>query len=580
MGNARDSYVLSRMRVEGMPRVYVLGCRAQRVTVQSQQYRAFNLIWALFQSGRLNKGDRVGVVGGGIGGLTVAAAAMLKECRVTVAEEDQAIMHMQRRNGTRLLHPNVYDWPASGSEIEATTFPCMNWSADFAGPVVERLHEEWADFESRFCPDVTTRTKVTHLETADDAGRLRMINDNWRSDPCDVVVIAVGFGAEQPVPGIDVVTYWKNDELEQSTQSFPTGRRVLVSGLGDGACIDVLRLKYVGFDHRKFVSAVMKLPELDRCKKQLLRIDLKLDPQISEDEQSLYYRDQYASAGLPADLAQRLGVLRHDTHVILNGPYPAPYSARACLLHRMAIWALQAAGRLEYKAGRLELEKVELKRAATGISYWVPFPNGGGEHRFDKLVIRHGPRGGITGLSEVEKGYKGILENPVRDRTRKPLYPGDFYPTKSFPPTSHNTLAPITSPTQLASAAAAAGDLVVPTMSGVEKTQVAVQERTPTRVTQIPLPGAGEVELVIRTLETETRARNFLQAQDAAVRLDELISSPDVEVMPQVWQRANESLWDFEMFMHERVESSGGKHDLSRAKLLIERMESGKPSAP
>jgi hypothetical protein len=57
--------VLERMRVEGMPRACVLGCHAQRVTVLSQQFRAFNLVWVLFDQGRLKGGDRVGVVGGG-----------------------------------------------------------------------------------------------------------------------------------------------------------------------------------------------------------------------------------------------------------------------------------------------------------------------------------------------------------------------------------------------------------------------------------------------------------------------------------------------------------------------------------
>lgn len=114
--NEIANYVLERMGVEGMPRVFVLGCHAQRVTVVSQQFRAFNLIWALHEKGRLKPGDRVGVVGGGIGGLTIAAAAMLKGCKVVVAEECQQLMHVQRRNTTRLLHPNIYEWPCEGAD--------------------------------------------------------------------------------------------------------------------------------------------------------------------------------------------------------------------------------------------------------------------------------------------------------------------------------------------------------------------------------------------------------------------------------------------------------------------------------
>src|SRR5688500_8964868 len=98
MGKPRNSanYILKSMQVKGMPRVYVLGCRAQRVTVHSQQTRAFNLIWALFEKGILKEGSRVGVVGGGIGGVTAAAAALIMKCKVEIVEQRQTLMPLQR----------------------------------------------------------------------------------------------------------------------------------------------------------------------------------------------------------------------------------------------------------------------------------------------------------------------------------------------------------------------------------------------------------------------------------------------------------------------------------------------------
>src|SRR5689334_342265 len=126
MGKPKNKadYILKSMQVEGMPRVFVLGCRAQRVTVHSQQTRAFNLVWALFEKKLLKVGDRVGVVGGGIGGLTVAAAAMLKGCKADVVEQSQTLMPLQRMNKTRLLHPNIYEWPDPVANNEKTSFPC------------------------------------------------------------------------------------------------------------------------------------------------------------------------------------------------------------------------------------------------------------------------------------------------------------------------------------------------------------------------------------------------------------------------------------------------------------------------
>ncbi len=251
------SDVLERMKVPSLPGAYVLGCRAPLVTVLSQQYRAFNLIWALFTTNLLRAGDRVGVVGGGIAGLTAAAAAMLKGCSVVLVEERQELMHLQRRNTTRFLHPNIYEWPAPESERDTTQFPCMNWKADFADQVVLRLDEEWAALVAEFQPMVYTNRRVSAVEPMGSAGLLILRQQyEWMSEPCQAVVLAVGFGVEPPVPGLSLLTYWQNDDLEQSARGKQSVRRVFVSGTGDGGCIDILRLAYSKFQHAKFAAVV------------------------------------------------------------------------------------------------------------------------------------------------------------------------------------------------------------------------------------------------------------------------------------------------------------------------------------
>src|SRR6185437_16381722 len=72
----RWAELLKRMTVPSHPAVYVLGCFAQHVTFYSQQVRAMNLIDALCKTGMLVEGSTIGVVGAGLAGLTVTAAAL------------------------------------------------------------------------------------------------------------------------------------------------------------------------------------------------------------------------------------------------------------------------------------------------------------------------------------------------------------------------------------------------------------------------------------------------------------------------------------------------------------------------
>src|ERR1700736_3612393 len=58
--------------------LYLLGSMERGVTVYSQQVRAHNLIWALWELEENNKRPvgRVAIVGGGISGLTAAACSL------------------------------------------------------------------------------------------------------------------------------------------------------------------------------------------------------------------------------------------------------------------------------------------------------------------------------------------------------------------------------------------------------------------------------------------------------------------------------------------------------------------------
>jgi FAD dependent oxidoreductase len=144
--------ILNSMAIDSFEDVYVLGSFANHVTIHSQQRRAFNLIWALFKSGRLKEGSSVTVIGGGFAGLTAAAAAQQRGAGVTLFEKEFALLNLQIGNHTRYLHPNLYDWPQPGSEDESTALPFLNWRAGPSSSVSKTVKAEW---ESLFADKTT-----------------------------------------------------------------------------------------------------------------------------------------------------------------------------------------------------------------------------------------------------------------------------------------------------------------------------------------------------------------------------------------------------------------------------------------
>src|SRR5690242_5208705 len=125
------------------PGVYLLGCFARHVTIYSQQIRAINLIDSLCRTGQLGKGSSVAVVGGGVAGLTAAAAALVRGANVTVIEQSFDLCPIQSEAGERYLHPHIYDWPLGENKDGAAGLPLLDWDAQSAEKVFKRIKEGW-----------------------------------------------------------------------------------------------------------------------------------------------------------------------------------------------------------------------------------------------------------------------------------------------------------------------------------------------------------------------------------------------------------------------------------------------------
>ncbi|HEX8434030.1 FAD-dependent oxidoreductase, partial [Archangium sp.] len=185
--------ILRQMAVRDEAGVYVLGCFERRITLYTQQVRALNLVHSLFTEERLKPGSKLAVIGGGAAGLTAAAGAATRGARVTVFEQASDLLPMFRNNRQRWLHPHLYDWPEEGSEEEQANLPVLDWQADLAGNVAERILTQWQPLAQQYGIEVHTRVQRLQLVPGSDAPRRITWNTaSFDEGEFEVVILAVG----------------------------------------------------------------------------------------------------------------------------------------------------------------------------------------------------------------------------------------------------------------------------------------------------------------------------------------------------------------------------------------------------
>lgn len=432
--------ILQHMALDTHPGLFVLGCRERRVTFYAQQVRALNLVYALEQTKRLKRGEPLIVIGGGVAGLTAAAAASIRGFNVTLLEQNPELLHLQEGCTKRWIHPRIYDWPDPEAMREDTEeLGVLTWKAGTAQDVISTLKQTW---QEQFAARVTCHPAVKDL-------RLERHGDLWRVTllpkalkvKSNVVILAVGFGVERDLGTFETQSYWRDDDLDQA--SLRGERDVLISGVGDGGLTDLFRACLQGFRHDTFVRdlGLVAAGSKNPLGERLLEIEDGLSTFAADpDRASDYLGEEYARLG---DLTQPVddALTRHprsDLNVVLNGPTPDFVTTQASILNRFLASRLIALGIAEYwpdpiraggivkKGGRWEVETVH-----------------GESRQFDRVVLRHGTNPALASVFPREKLWEksaNLAAKNQLDQTRRPIlgwYGNDWFnsrPTKSPPP--------------------------------------------------------------------------------------------------------------------------------------------------
>lgn len=414
--------LLRLMEVPGHPRLYVLGCFARYVTVYAQQVRAFNLVDTLAKSGVLTPGSEVAVLGGGIAGLTAAAAAAVRGVRsVSVFEKEANTMRLQRGTEKRFIHPHIYDWPTEEALKEQAGHDLLDWEAGIAADVIQKLDGRWQDLRKRYQALQPPLLGCRSLDVKPDGKRWTVLVEKKPAGTFDVAILAVGFGRDSTRWSEGYWTDTSLDGLEaESAGSW------FVSGYGDGGLTDLMRLCIMDFRHQEKLKEVLEAVNPAVGKDLLAAEGAGLPPEKLAET----FLD--AARRIKPTLDAKLR-LRKLGKVSLNcSSFPKLFSGPSSLLNRLIVAYLSLDNRFSLVENGGDIATI---RKTRNRKHKVIFKNRQEPLEVDRVVLRHGPSKALpAGFSWVSKKCEDLEQEwkntrQHEDWTREPLYsPGDFEP--------------------------------------------------------------------------------------------------------------------------------------------------------
>jgi hypothetical protein len=317
------------------------------VTVLSQQRRALNLVDAIIASAEtVRSNGRVAIIGGGVSGMT-ATAAFAVGARglqsIDLFEQLDKMLHLQV-NSDRYLHPHLYDWPAAGATRADAGLPILDWSADEAGMVANRILGQFNMIRTQSNNlSVKTKRSVKAIEPLGDRGcRLVVEGAPAEGDVYDAAIIAVGFGYEKETSG-ENQSYWAPSRLTGPLRPYPRPE-LFISGNGDGGLVDFTMAAFNRMTHSQITAFLTTYEGLENTHQALLEIEERA---WQDAEEKVDILAEYKSLQLPPHLLLNVyEQLRPDTEVWLHTKEPRLFRRKTAILNRFTTFLAIAADEL------------------------------------------------------------------------------------------------------------------------------------------------------------------------------------------------------------------------------------------
>lgn len=432
MGRAEDVDIeefVARARPDpkSYPQVFILGSADKRVTLYSQQVRACNLVYALHVLGIIRLGSPIAVVGAGAAGLSACGAALRLGCRVHLLERSSSVMATQMSCSTRWIDPYVYDWPFQEADgPPGNGVPDFSWKAGSAEAVAKSLGRAFEQLQKEHGSKLSFAGTVKRWQV-DSKGHLEWDSampsqHRTGARSFTVVILALGFGEERRLPGIESKSYWENDDLQREGV---TGARILVSGTGDGGLIDALRVRLKDFRQDLLPNLVSS-----RLREAMVAVAKDFAKPEANAPGWLFERYDDLEAERLFDSLDSTLRLRDDTALFLNGSEETERRSidprKSSFLHALILHRLTKIDpRYTYLPGRLTGAVREGGMVIPSGLHGAPSSG------FHTLVVRHGPLShyeappsrDYPSIAALASGWRKLNDAPATDLFPRPLWP-------------------------------------------------------------------------------------------------------------------------------------------------------------
>jgi hypothetical protein len=286
------------------PLSFEIGGVLSPVSIRDQMIRGRWIVDRCIEAGLIMPGERLLLVGAGAAGVTAAIEGVRRGISVTLIDTAPGPFLRQAGCSSRWVDPTQYDWPVDhwpNSQFPWTwpTMP-LPWTAGRAnvlaiswqlaltaamlrhGPLLDvRFNTGLAGF-----PSVAYRTATPELSAAFTPGGIEHFK---------IAVSTVGFGMERTSLGtFSSYRFWDTDPLERPDYGLPgVSPNILISGGGDGALQDFIRVSTAAPSARQIFDALPLMPTL--------RAGLESAIQSAEDQaQRAYLWGTPGSTAVPA----------------------------------------------------------------------------------------------------------------------------------------------------------------------------------------------------------------------------------------------------------------------------------------
>jgi hypothetical protein len=246
-----DPFLLTHKVDDGL---YDIGPRISPISIRDQMIRGYCMVSRAHREGLIGADKPLLIVGAGAAGATAALAAVDRKVKVTVVEKATSAFGLQIGCHSRYVDPTMYDWPAR--HWERGEFPWagsqlpLPWEGGLASVIAGFWDMEFKDRIAREKSHIKVlwgHELVACLVPGRPEVRFKEIaTGSWSSpEQFAMIISCVGAGPDRVTIGAYFgKSFWKDDSYGEDNVGLPRGTspRVLISGGGDGALQDFLRI--------------------------------------------------------------------------------------------------------------------------------------------------------------------------------------------------------------------------------------------------------------------------------------------------------------------------------------------------